>query len=76
MQKVLVHTLQGPTNNSGNNSNAHHENSKKKKVYASCKDCGKTIHPEKNCFKLKCLMSKSKKKGYDESHVANGFWCF
>ena len=51
-----------PTNNSGNNSNAHHENSKKKKVYDPCKHCGKTNHPEKNCFKLKCLMSKVKKK--------------
>ena len=59
-----------PTNNYGNNSNAHYENSKKKKVYDPCKHCGKTNHPEMIFFKLKHLMSKAKKKGSDESHVA------
>ena len=53
-----------------NNSNVHHESSKKKKVYDPCKHRGKTNHLEKNCFKLKRLMSKAKKKGSDESHVA------
>ena len=52
-----------------NNSNAHHENSNKKKVYDPCKHCGKTNHPEKNCFKLNRLLSKAKKKGFDESHI-------
>ena len=59
-----------PTYNSGNNSNAHHENSKKKKVYDPCTHRGKTNHAEKNGFKLKRLLSKAKKKGSDESHVA------
>ena len=38
-------------------------------MYDPCKHFGKTNHPEKNCFKLKRLMSKAKKKSFDESHV-------
>ena len=43
-------------------SHASNENSKQKKVYDPCKHCGKTNHPENNCFKAKRLMPKAKKK--------------
>ena len=71
--KKIFHNAKGScphTSKPTNNYNAHHQNSKKKKMYDSCKHCGKTNHPEKNCFKLKRLMSKAKNKGFDESHVA------
>ena len=52
-----------PSNtNSGHASHASNRNSKQKKVYDPCKHCGKTNHPEKNCFKAKCSMTKAKKK--------------
>ena len=50
------------TNNSSNASNVTHEISKKKKVYDPCKYCGKTNHPEKRFYKVKCLNDKAKKK--------------
>jgi hypothetical protein len=48
-------------NNSGNDSNVTHEFSKTNKIYDPCKYCGKTIHPEKSCYKGKCLNAKAKK---------------
>ena len=60
-----------PSNtNSGHASQASNENSKQKKVYDPCKHCGKTNHPEKNCFKAKRLMAKAKKKTSNDSQVA------
>ena len=56
--------------NSGHASHASNENSKQKKVYDPCKHCGKTNHPEKNCFKAKRLMAKAKKKTSHDSQVA------
>ena len=38
-------------------------------MYDSCKHCGKTNHPEKNCFKEKRVMAKSKKKNSHDSQV-------
>ena len=43
---------------------------KRKKVYDPCKHCGKTSHPENNCFKVKYLMAKAKKKTSNYSQVA------
>ena len=60
-----------PSNtNSRHDSHASNENSKQKKVYGPCKHCGKTNHPEKNCFKAKRLMAKAKKKTSHDSQVA------
>ena len=39
-------------------------------MYDPCKHCGKTNHPEKNCFKAKRLMAKAKKKTSHDSQVA------
>ena len=38
-------------------------------MYDPCKHCGKTNHPEKNCFKATCLMAKAKKKNSHDSQV-------
>ena len=60
-----------PSNtNFGHASHASNENSKQKEVYDPCKRCGKTNHPENNCFKEKRLMSKAKKKTSNDSQVA------
>lgn len=56
--------------NNGHVSHAHHETSKRKKVYEPCKRCGKTNHPQKNCFKEKNLIAKAIKKNSNESQVA------
>ena len=47
--------------NFGHASHASNGNSKQT-FYDPCKHCGKTNHPEKNCFKAKRLMAKAKKK--------------
>ena len=39
-------------------------------MYDPCKHCGKTNHPENNCFKEKRLMAKAKKKTSHVSQVA------
>ena len=60
-----------PSNtNFGHASHASNENIKQNKVYDPCKHCGKTNHPEKNCFKAKCLTAKAKKKTSHDSQVA------
>ena len=42
----------------------------RRKCMIIVKHCGKTNHPEKNCFKTKHLMAKAKKKTSHDSQVA------